>query len=95
MRTKSFGLFEKVKNGLLVPTRKILAAEQTRRHPLHVAASGQITDVTKSVQDEAYALAKDHYERLRGKAIISKGEQNRLRGMVSRASESIMEKKHG
>lgn len=91
--TSFSGVFEHGPAGLLVPTHKILTPEPPKKKAYHVGKDGIINEVTKSVQDSAYDLVKDHYERKTGKAIVSKAQQKRLRDMVSRASESIVEKK--
>lgn len=79
------GLFQKTNTGLLVPAKVILP-----NRPAHTDSRGKATDVTKAVSDETYAIVKNHYERLTGKAIIGKAANARFRKMVYRAADAIM-----
>ena len=89
-RTKSWGLFENRRDGLLVPSKALAIPVPPPKRPLHVSSKGKVTEITKSITDETFAAAKAHYEQLKQKAIVGRVANGRLRSLVGRAAEDVM-----
>ena len=89
---KRLGLFEKGPAGLLIPTRKILAPTPPPKPAMHVGKDGRVTEISKSVLESTYDDVKKHYEAKNQKAIVSKSGQKKLRDMISRAGDAVMDK---
>lgn len=91
------GVYERMPDGTLVPTKKLLTDDPPRplsalRQPLHVNARHEIVDVTRQGVDYMKEEAEKHYElRRRVKGADTKvPDAVSLRNLAERAAEQIM-----
>ena len=83
------GIYERMPDGTLVPTKKILTNDPPR--PAHVAADGKITNVTKSAFDWLNDEVIKHYETKTGHSLTThKMTIQKYKDMCNRAADSVM-----
>jgi hypothetical protein len=82
-------VMERLPDGTLVPTTKILTSDPPR--PLHVSADGKMTDFTPHLLSNVRDIVEEHYERRKkatGQAVPQRAD---VRDLVEKAAEAVIE----
>lgn len=83
------GVYERMPDGTLVPTNKVLTNDPPR--PLHVGVTGRILDITSHQLSDALDVVEQHYEARKAATGQAAPQRDDVRDLVGRAADAVME----